>query len=712
MKKHSTMLLVALGALAPSLAQAEAGRTLVGVVPTGQMHVHLHAPLVSDVDKTTPIVGGRVELTEGPGSDEFGKTFVLTRATLRFGDLDIDTSLASGHMRTIGADLAHSVTLVGSPVSPGVFSFSVSPQEITFHEAATVDGQPSEGYDRPTQDVVGSIDMNAGVFHATIVLPRHHDIDCPVIGCGSVDGTLTIDLTAAFSGDVDGDGVPDFRDNCVRYANPSQEPVPVPMVTAPPDLELSNCGASPIGTATATDVCNAWPTTVTNNAPSTYRQGTTPVSWYGSVAGHGGTTVVQNVTVVDRTPPTFVGAAPPITFPACRSTHRELSLPVEIHDDCDGGAQFLTNNAPERIGAGQTVVVTWTATDSSGNSATLDQQVTGGPDTTPPKFVEAPEPVTTNGCVAPVLRQPWVSDDCGHYVLTSDAPATFPIGQTTVTWTATDDASNSATATQLVTMPPPPNPFPSTPLPTFTTDVCMAVNLPSPNLHSMCGSPLHLSNDAPAPTRFPQGDTLVTWTVTDDAGRRVTDTQLVRVTPDQTPPQFVEVPLPPVTTEICAPPQLTRPAVTDSCGVATVTNDAPATFPLGQTTVTWTARDAAGNAATDTQLVTVTPDHTPPQFLVNGVPVQGGGLTTIMTSYGVQPVLAPPDVADNCGGQVTVTNNATGVVFEPGTTEITWTATDQAGNAATISQWVFMSERPGWPGDGPGGPAGGGPGEN
>jgi hypothetical protein len=38
----------------------------------------------------------------------------------------------------------------------------------------------------------------------------------------------------------------------------------------------------------------------------------------------------------------------------------------------------------------------------------------------------------------------------------------------------------------------------------------------------------------------------------------------------------------------------------------TVSNNAPASYPVGTTTVTWTARDAAGNAATCTQTVTVT----------------------------------------------------------------------------------------------------------
>jgi Ca2+-binding RTX toxin-like protein len=37
----------------------------------------------------------------------------------------------------------------------------------------------------------------------------------------------------------------------------------------------------------------------------------------------------------------------------------------------------------------------------------------------------------------------------------------------------------------------------------------------------------------------------------------------------------------------------------------TITNNAPTTFPLGETTVTWTATDSAGNAATATQKVMV-----------------------------------------------------------------------------------------------------------
>ena len=49
---------------------------------------------------------------------------------------------------------------------------------------------------------------------------------------------------------------------------------------------------------------------------------------------------------------------------------------------------------------------------------------------------------------------------------------------------------------------------------------------------------------------------------------------------------------------------------TDDCGVALVTNNAPAAFEVGLTTVTWSAVDVGGNVATDTQTVVVLPSRT------------------------------------------------------------------------------------------------------
>ena len=50
---------------------------------------------------------------------------------------------------------------------------------------------------------------------------------------------------------------------------------------------------------------------------------------------------------------------------------------------------------------------------------------------------------------------------------------------------------------------------------------------------------------------------------------------------------------------------LGQPTVSDNCGVASVTNDAPTQFPAGTTTVTWTATDVNSNSSTCHQFVTV-----------------------------------------------------------------------------------------------------------
>lgn len=76
---------------------------------------------------------------------------------------------------------------------------------------------------------------------------------------------------------------------------------------------------------------------------------------------------------------------------------------------------------------------------------------------------------------------------------------------------------------------------------------------------------------------------------------------------------------------------LTDPGATDNCGVATITNDAPATgFPLGDTTVTFTGLDATGNAGMCSQ--TIRRDCCTPDMGVAmpdaGPPIQDAGTPT------------------------------------------------------------------------------------
>ena len=119
----------------------------------------------------------------------------------------------------------------------------------------------------------------------------------------------------------------------------------------------------------------------------------------------------------------------------------------------ENGIQFLINNAPEMFSLGTSIII-WTAVDNSGNSSFATQEV-NVVDTTPPiissisdKIVEAVSPYQN----IVKLVAPAADDILGVISVTSDAPDTFPLGETVVTWTATDSSGNSATATQTVTV--------------------------------------------------------------------------------------------------------------------------------------------------------------------------------------------------------------------------------------------------------------------
>jgi HYR domain-containing protein len=83
-----------------------------------------------------------------------------------------------------------------------------------------------------------------------------------------------------------------------------------------------------------------------------------------------------------------------------------------------------------------------------------------GADTTPPSLACAPISVATvpGQCSASVTVDPHATDDCGSPTVSgirSDGKALgdpYPVGNTTIGWTATDGNGNQATCTQTVTV--------------------------------------------------------------------------------------------------------------------------------------------------------------------------------------------------------------------------------------------------------------------
>src|SRR5207237_755117 len=143
-----------------------------------------------------------------------------------------------------------------------------------------------------------------------------------------------------------------------------------------------------------------------------------------------------------------------------------------------------------------------------------------------------------NGCTASGvnLGTPTTSDNCGVATVTNDAPGTFSKGLTVVTWTVTDSSGNTATCKQNVTVNDNEKPkITCVDLPNVSTDPgsCTATpSLGTPTTSDNCGVATVTNN---APSVFPKGTTVVTWTVTDTSGNTATCQQSVTVGDHENP---------------------------------------------------------------------------------------------------------------------------------------------------------------------------------
>jgi cyclophilin family peptidyl-prolyl cis-trans isomerase len=246
----------------------------------------------------------------------------------------------------------------------------------------------------------------------------------------------------------------------------------------------------------------------------------------------------DTITITGMTIVSEQGSAPTLTCPAdvTAVTTGELTQVALGHvsaTDPEDGALTVKNDAPTNgFKLGKTKVNYW-ATDTDGNVVACVQTVTIREPGKPTINCPADVNVLSTGelTVVDIGTATATDEEDGTLTPTNNAPANgFPVGTTSVVWTATDSAGNTATCTQSVKVRLPGKPQITCPpdVTAVATGPLTPVTLGQATATDDEDGTLTPTNDAPA-DGFPLGDTIVTWRAVDSANNVATCQQKVTV---------------------------------------------------------------------------------------------------------------------------------------------------------------------------------------
>ncbi len=343
---------------------------------------------------------------------------------------------------------------------------------------------------------------------------------------------------------------------------------------------------------------------------------------------------LRSVQVVDLLPPSFMAPAN-ITVECGLVTPDITGRPMNVSDNCLGNLDTLvsdqiSNQAPPPC-LDRTIIRTWRIVDEAGNSASATQTIVVQ-DNTLPVFTMTPTIVTEtdsqNFCDGPFnaqITQDSVSDNCSDFndmtvTYEVDYPADgaqygyfdipqtsgnivpggfFPIGTTKITWRVTDACGNPTTFTQFVVVNDTQGPAYNTPF------------------AARCGTTVNLN------TTLGECSSLFVWNRPTNFFSGLGQTDIFEC-------PLSELDLPGGVTETISDPTVQGFINTVSPFVWNVPNpQVLANFPIGTTTITYTAIDGQGNSAvcafdvvvTDNQqpMVTCPPDQVLPSTCPDAV---------------------------------------------------------------------------------------------
>ena len=381
------------------------------------------------------------------------------------------------------------------------------------------------------------------------------------------------------------------------------------------DVIVGECSGTP-PTPTTTDNCKGTVFGTTSILFPKTKQGKHTIIWTFDDGNGNVTTAYQNLIVADVTAPVVDVVSLPTITGECSVT---VQAPTAT-DNCKGSITGTTEDPTEYTVQGS-YTIHWTYYDGNGNTSTQLQSVVVEDITAP-----VPEVATladATGECSVTVTSPTATDNCkGAIVGTTADPLTYSVqGSYTIHWTYDDGNGNISIQTQNVKVDDITPPEITGAITQTTVEGCVA-EVVAPSVNTIAGLELlglSISDACSANTALivTSNETYTglapivvsrTYTIT-DAGHNATKyIQSILLVDTQKPtitcPANINVI---VDSGKCTVSGLSlgTPITADNCSLPFVRNDAPETFPLGLSIVTWTVTDESGNIATCNQTVTV-----------------------------------------------------------------------------------------------------------
>ena len=469
--------------------------------------------------------------------------------------------------------------------------------------------------------------------------------------------------------------------------------------------------ALPSYTSQAVTSDNVAVTSVTQSpaAGSARGAGITTVTLTASDAAGNTASTSFDVTVADGTAPTIGGTFSPLTIATGAGGTVALPSYTSQAVTSDNVAVTSVTQSPAAGSARSvgTTTVTLTASDAAGNTASTSFNVAVA-DGTEPAISGTFSPLTlatgAGGTVAlPSYTSQAITSDNVAVTSVTQSPAVGSarsVGTTTVTLTAADAAGNTATTSFDVTITDATAPaisgtFSPLTIKSGAGGIVALSDYTGQAVTSDNVAVVSITQSPAAGTTRGVGTTRVTLTAADAEGNNASTSFDVTVE-DGTAPTisgtFSPLTLATGPDGSVSLPSYTAQAVTsDNIGVTSVTQSPAAGTALsaGTTTVTLTAHDAEGNTASTSFDLTVSD---------NTVPTIGGTFSPLTLTTGPGGIVALPDyrpqaTADDNVGVTSVTQSpAVGSARSAGTTVVTLTASDAAGNTASTTFDVTVND--------------------